>query len=69
MAFSSTLWADASNKYVKKIAMLNDDVWMELMDKAATYYTFTWDNFAAGNLAVLDPHATDCDHALFSDEE
>ena len=41
---------------------------MELMDEAATYYTFTWDNFAAGNLAVSDPHATDRDHALFSDE-
>ena len=69
MAFSSMLWADAANKYVKKIAMLNDDVWMELMDEAATYYAFTWDNFTASNLAVSDPHATDRDHAHFSDEE
>ena len=53
-----------------KIATLKDDVWMELMDKAATYMAFTWENFTAGNsLAASDPHATDRDRALFSDDE
>jgi predicted cupin superfamily sugar epimerase len=69
-AFSSTIWADATNKYVAKIATLKDDVWKELMDEASSYVAFTWENFTAGNsLAALDPHATDRDRALFSDEE
>jgi hypothetical protein len=34
-AFSSTIWADATNKYVKKITTLKDDVWRELMDEAS----------------------------------
>ena len=69
-AFSSTLWADTTNKYVTKIATLADDVWKELMDEAVTYAAFTWQNFAATNtLAASDPHARDRDRALFSDEE
>ena len=49
---------------------LKDDVWKELMDEASSYVAFTWENFTAGNLlAASDPHATDRDHALFSDEE
>jgi hypothetical protein len=69
-AFSSTIWADATNKYVTKIATLKDDVWKELMDEASSYVAFTWENFTAGNLAAAsDPHATDRDRALFSDED
>jgi hypothetical protein len=69
-AFSSTIWADATNKYVTKITTLNTDVWQELMDEAVTYTPFTWENFTARNsLAASDPHATDRDRALFSDEE
>jgi hypothetical protein len=71
-AFSSTIWADATNKYIMKIATLKDDVWKELMDDASSYVAFTWENFTAGSsksLAVSDPHATDRDRALFSDEE
>lgn len=69
-AFSSTIWGDAANKYVTKITTLKDDVWWELMDEAVSYATFTWDNFTARNsLAASDPHTTDRDRALFSDEE
>ena len=70
-AFLSTIWADASNKYVTKIVTLKDDVWKELMDKAATYGAFTWENFTAtsSSAGTSDPHATDCDRTLFSDEE
>ena len=69
-AFSSTIWADATNKYVAKIATLKDDAWKELMDEAVTYVAFTWDNFAATkSLTASDPHATDRDRALFSDDE
>jgi hypothetical protein len=69
-AFSSTIWADATSKYVAKITTLKDDVWEELMDEAASYVAFIWDNFTARNsLATSDPHATDRDRALFSDEE
>lgn len=69
-AFSSTIWADATNKYVTKIATLKDDIWEKLMDEAVTYAAFTWDNFAARNsLAASDPLATDRDRALFSDGE
>jgi hypothetical protein len=64
------MWADATNKYVTKIATLKDDIWTELMDEAATYVPFTWENFTARNfLAASDPHATDRDRALFSDED
>ena len=41
--FSSTIWAEATNRYITKISTLKDDVWMELMEEAATYTTFTWD--------------------------
>ena len=69
-AFSSTIWADATNKYVTKITTLKDDVWNELIAEAATYMAFTWEEFTARNsLAAPDPHATDHDRALFSDEE
>ena len=69
-AFSSTLWVEVTNKYITKIKTLKDDVWKELMDEAMTYMAFTWDNFTATNsFATSDPHAPDCDHALFSDDE
>jgi hypothetical protein len=74
-AFSSTIWAEATNKYIMKILTLKDDVWMELMEEAATYTPFTWDGFrVAGSrnsslAAALDPHAMERDQALFSDEE
>ena len=67
-AFSSTIWAEATNKYVTKITSLKDDVWEDLMDEAATYTTFTWENFTR-TLAASDPHATDRDRALFSSDE
>lgn len=68
-AFSSAIWSDAANKYVTKITTLKDDVWKELMDEAATYVAFTWENITKDSLATSDPHATDRDRALFSDEE
>ena len=70
-AFSSIIWADATNKYVTKIATLKDDVWKELMEEVSTYVAFTWENFTANSSAAsfLDPHATEHDWALFSDEE
>jgi hypothetical protein len=38
------------------------------MDEASSYAAFTWENFTATS-ATLDPHATDRDRALFSDED
>lgn len=68
-AFSSNLWADATNKYVAKIATLKDDFWKELMDEAANHGVFTWEGIISTSGAALDPHATDRDRALFSDED
>ena len=73
--FSSTIWAEATNRYITKISTLKDDVWMELMEEAATYTTFTWDGFwVAGSrnsslAASLDAYSMEHDQALFSDEE
>jgi hypothetical protein len=72
-AFSSALWADATNKYVSKITTLNDDIWEDLMDAAMMYGSFTWENFAASSsknsFGTSDAHAADRDRALFSDED
>jgi hypothetical protein len=63
-AFSSVIWADATNKYVTKIATLKDDIWKELMEEATAYVAFTWENFD-GKLSAatssFDPHATERD--------
>ena len=68
-AFSSTIWAEPTSRYVKKITTLKDDVWKELMEEAATHMPFRWENFSQESLAASDPHTTDRDRALFSDEE
>ena len=69
-ALSSTIWAEPTSRYVKKIMTLKDDVWKELMEEAATHMPFWWENFTSQeSLAASDPHTTDRDCALFSDEE
>ena len=67
-AFSSVIWADATNKYVTKITTLKEDIWMELMDGAAEYAAITW-AWTRRSLVALDSHATDRDRALFSDSD
>ena len=68
MAFSSVLWANATNKYATKIMTLMGDVWKELMREARTYMAFTWGSVNK-SLVASDPYATGHDCVLFSDEE